>query len=179
MSATYGGKGGYDDECRFYGKYRGQVADNDDPYDVGRVQVICPPLLGEGNASWAMPSMPYAGKNVGLFAVPPIGANVWVEFEAGDLDYPIWSGCFWGDRSEVPTSPPDATTKVFKTDVFTLTVDDTSGSGSVTLELASPVNPIKLRMLLSSSIIELSAGAAKIALGPATVSLNDGALEVL
>jgi hypothetical protein len=162
----------------YYGKYRGQVADNADPYGLGRVQVTCPAVLGEGRASWAMPSMPYAGKKVGFFAVPPNGANVWVEFEAGDLDYPIWSGCFWGD-GEVPTDTPVATTKVFKTDGLTLTVDDTSGSGGVKLEVSPPVASMTLRINLSSSAIELSAGNAKITLGPATVSVNDGALEVL
>jgi hypothetical protein len=103
---------------------------------------------------------------------------VWVEFEAGNLDYPIWSGCFWGS-GEVPTNTPVATTKVFKTDGLTLTVDDTPGGGSVKLEVSPPVVSIPLRIQLSSSAIELSAGAAKITLGPATVSLNDGALEVL
>jgi hypothetical protein len=162
----------------YYGKYRGQVANNTDPNKLGRVQVTCPAVLGEGRASWAMPSMPYAGNNVGFFAVPPTGANVWVEFEAGNLDYPIWSGCFWG-KGEVPTSTPVATTKVFKTDGLTLTVDDTPGSGSVKLEVSPPVVSMTLRIQLSSSAMELSAGAAKITLGPATVSLNDGALEVL
>ena len=162
----------------YYGKYRGQVADNIDPYKLGRVQVTCPAVLGEGRASWAMPSTPYAGNRVGFFAVPPIGANVWVEFEAGNLDYPIWSGCFWGN-GEVPTSTPVATTKVFKTDGLTLTVDDTPGSGGVKLEVSPPVVAMTLRIQLSSSAIELSAGAAKIKLGPATVSLNDGALEVI
>jgi hypothetical protein len=162
----------------YYGKYRGQVTDNTDPYRLGRVQVTCPAVLGEGRASWAMPSTPYAGKQVGLFAVPPSGANVWVEFEAGNLDYPIWSGCFWGE-GEMPTDTPVATTKVFRTDGLTLTVDDTPGSGSVTLEVAPPVVAMRLTIQLKGSAIELSAGKAKVTLGPATVSVNDGALEVL
>ena len=161
-----------------FGKHRGKVADNADPRGLGRIRVTCPPLLGDGNLSWAMPSTPYAGDQVGFFAVPPTGANVWVEFEAGDLDRPIWSGCFWGDN-EVPTSTPVATTKVFKTDGLTLTVDDTPGSGSVKLEVSPPVVSMSLRITLSSSAIELSAGAAKVTLGPAAVSINDGALEVI
>jgi hypothetical protein len=162
----------------YYGKYRGQVADNADPYRLGRVQVTCPAVFGEGRASWAMPSVPYAGNKVGFFAVPPAGANVWVEFEAGNLDYPIWSGCFWGN-GEVPTNTPVATTKVFKTDGLTLTVDDTPGSGGVTLEVSSPVVSMTLRIALGSSGIELSTGTAKVLLGPVSVSVNDGALEVL
>jgi uncharacterized protein involved in type VI secretion and phage assembly len=81
---------------QFFGKYRGQVANNIDPMLLGRIQVKVPAVLGDGDLSWAMPCVPYAGASVGLFLVPPVGANVWVEFEAGDTDYPISSGCFWG-----------------------------------------------------------------------------------
>ena len=71
---------------------------------LGRVQVSVPAVLGDGRLSWAMPCVPYAGSQVGFFAIPPVGANVWVEFEGGDPDYPIWSGCFWG-TGEVPATP--------------------------------------------------------------------------
>ena len=81
---------------QFFGKYRGKVENNIDPMMLGRVQVSVPAVLGSGQLSWAMPCAPFAGPGVGLFTVPPVGANVWVEFEAGDPDYPIWSGCFWG-----------------------------------------------------------------------------------
>ncbi len=40
--------------------------------------------------------MPAAGKSSGAFFVPEIGANVWIEFEQGDPDYPIWTGCLLG-----------------------------------------------------------------------------------
>ncbi len=70
----------------------------------GRIQVSAPAVLGGTHARWAMPCVPYAGPGVGLFAIPPVGANVWVEFEGGDLDYPIWTGCFWG-IGEVPAVP--------------------------------------------------------------------------
>jgi Type VI secretion system/phage-baseplate injector OB domain len=162
----------------YFGKYRGKVAANNDSYGLGRVQVTCPAVLGEGRASWAMPSLPYAGDNVGLFLVPPTGANVWVEFEGGDPDRPIWTGCFW-DTGEVPADPAVPTTKVLKTDGLRLEIDDTPGSGGVTLEVSPPVASMTLRMTLSSSSVELSAGTAKVTLGPATVSVNDGALEVL
>ena len=89
---------------RYFGKYRGKVEYNLDPQQLGRVQVSCPAVLGEGSLSWAMPCAPYGGAGVGFFAIPPTGANVWVEFEGGDPDYPIYSGCFWG-LGEVPASP--------------------------------------------------------------------------
>ena len=77
----------------YFGKYRGTVVSNDDPTSRGRLQVTVPNLVEN---TWAMPCVPYAGSGVGFFAIPPVGANVWVEFEGGDPDYPIWSGCFWG-----------------------------------------------------------------------------------
>ena len=89
---------------QFFGKYRGTVANNLDPMQQGRIQVNCPAVLGGGRMSWAMPCAPYAGAGVGFFAVPPNGANVWVEFEGGDPDYPIYSGGFWG-IGEVPAMP--------------------------------------------------------------------------
>lgn len=73
----------------FFGKYRGKVESNLDAFQQGRVQVSCPAVLGDGSLSWAMPCAPYAGSGVGFFAVPPNGANVWVEFEGGDPDYQI------------------------------------------------------------------------------------------
>jgi uncharacterized protein involved in type VI secretion and phage assembly len=80
----------------YYGKYRGKVENNIDPMQMGRVQVSVPAVLGESTLGWAMPCSPFAGSGVGFFAVPPTGANVWVEFEGGDPDFPIVAGGFWG-----------------------------------------------------------------------------------
>jgi hypothetical protein len=94
---------------RFYGKYRGLVIENLDPQQIGRVLVQVPDVLGELPSSWAMPCVPAAGIQSGCFIVPPIGSQVWVEFEQGDPDYPIWAGGFWGLVADVPifaTAPP-------------------------------------------------------------------------
>ena len=85
----------------FFGKYRGQVIDNLDPEQIGRLLVSVPDAFS-GKTSWAMPCVPFAGNQSGFFALPPRGANVWVEFERGEVDYPVWSGCFWATRAEVP-----------------------------------------------------------------------------
>ena len=85
----------------FYGKYRGVVVNNVDPMMIGRIQALVPdvsPIPG----TWAMPCVPWAGINTGLFTVPPIGAGVWIEFEKGDPDYPVWVGGYWGTAAEVP-----------------------------------------------------------------------------
>jgi hypothetical protein len=161
----------------FFGKYRGKVENNVDPLQLGRVQVSVPAVLGDGRLSWAMPCVPYAGPQVGLFLIPPIGANAWVEFEAGDTDYPIWSGCFWG-AAEAPM-PALPQIKRLKTDAITLELSDLPGAGGFTLEVLPPVAPTPLKITCTAAGIELSNAAANVKLTPVTVSLNNGALEVL
>ncbi len=87
---------------KYYGKYRGTVINNVDPEQRGRIMAIVPDVLGMAPSSWAMPCFPVAGKQNGVYAVPKIGDGVWVEFEQGDSNYPIWVGCFWGSAAEVP-----------------------------------------------------------------------------
>jgi len=163
---------------QYFGKYKGKVENNLDPMQLGRVQVSVPAVLGSGKLSWAMPCVPYAGPGVGLFTVPPVGANVWVEFEGGDTDYPILSGCFWG-VGEVPALPAIAQMKVFKTDGITLTLSDIPGAGGFTLEAGPPAVPMPLKLVFNASGIELSNGGASVKLSPVSVSLNNGALEVI
>jgi hypothetical protein len=163
---------------QYFGKYRGKVENNIDPMMLGRVQVSAPAVLGDGNLSWAMPCVPYAGSGVGLFAIPPNGANVWVEFEGGDTDYPIYSGCFWG-VGEVPASPAIPMMKMLKTDGITLTLSDLPGAGGFTIEVDPPVVATPLKLAFTASGIEMTNGAASVKLTPASVSLNNGALEVI
>ena len=59
---------------RFYGKYRGMVLNNVDPMQQGRIQVQVPDVSGLGISSWAMPCLPAAGIQNGLYTVPPIGS---------------------------------------------------------------------------------------------------------
>jgi hypothetical protein len=163
---------------QYFGKYRGKVENNIDPMLLGRVQVSAPAVLGDGKLSWAMPCLPYAGSGVGFFVVPPVGANVWVEFEGGDTDYPIWGGCFWG-VGEAPAAPAIPAMKVLKTDGITLTMSDLPGAGGFTLEVNPPVVATPLKLAFTSAGIEMSNGAASVKLTPASVSVNNGALEVI
>jgi len=95
---------------KFFGKYRGMVVSGLDPEGRGRILVQVPDVLGLGISTWAMPCLPFAGLQMGMYVVPPPNAGVWIEFEKGDPDYPIWTGCWWGSRLEVPltaqTAPP-------------------------------------------------------------------------
>jgi Type VI secretion system/phage-baseplate injector OB domain len=95
-------------ERRFYGKYRGFVVNNMDPKRLGRLTLRVPSVLGRDVVTgWAMPCVPFGGqKNQGFLCIPDVGAGVWVEFEEGDLEFPIWVGTFWsepGGESEIPT----------------------------------------------------------------------------
>jgi hypothetical protein len=134
-----------------YGKYRGVVSNNNDPLRLGRVQplvaAVSPEPLG-----WALPCTPYAGPGVGLYAVPPIGASIWVEFEGGDPESPIWSGCFW-NAGETPAAATDPSVTVLQV-----------GNASVVF------GP-------HSVSIADGLGASVVLSGP-NVSINNGALEV-
>jgi uncharacterized protein involved in type VI secretion and phage assembly len=87
---------------RYFGKYRGIVLNNTDPMQVGRLMVEVPAFSGLFPSKWAMPCFPLAGKQMGAWMLPHIGAAVWVEFEQGDPDYPIWTGGFYCSAAEVP-----------------------------------------------------------------------------
>ena len=157
----------------FYGKYRGIVTDNDDPMMLGRVRAKVPAIFGDRESGWALPCAPYAGNKVGFFFVPPIGAKVWIEFEAGDPDSPICAGCFWG-IGEVPEEAASPEIKVIKTEFASITIDNKSGEGSLRIETA-----LGLKIMLSASGIELRNCSSNIKLTPASVSINEGALEVI
>ena len=91
------------DGPRHYGKYRATVLQNLDPQNQGRVQVQLGDRYGPFPSTWAMPSFALAGKAMsGAVSLPAVGSSVWVEFEAGDTDYPIWSGGFFPDIMGFP-----------------------------------------------------------------------------
>lgn len=168
---------------RRLGKYRGTVVDNADPSKRGRLKVHCPAALGT-TQPWAMPCVPYAGPGVGLVALPPVGAGVWVEFEGGDPSYPIWVGCFWADGEAPEQAQPDI--KIWRTDKLTLRLDDAaprlqaaSDDGAQLTLTSSAVTEAGLsKHTVDTTAVTAESGAGKLAVGPASVSVNDGALEV-
>lgn len=163
----------------FYGKYRGIVSDNNDPLMIGRVKARVPDVLGDLESGWAMPCAPFGGNGMGFFAVPSVGAGVWVEFEYGDPDYPIWSGCWWGSVAEMPPTllapPPPSGKVMIKTEGgHTVLIDDTPGIGGITLETSGGQ---KIKMTALGVEIDNGMGGSIKLTGP-QVSINNGALEV-
>jgi len=166
---------------RFFGKYRGKVETNLDPLGMGRLQVSCAAVLGTTTLAWAMPCSPYAGPGVGLFMIPPVGAQLWVEFEGGDVDFPIWSGGFWGtgDAPSPAPGPQQIAAKILKTDAVTLTLSDLPGGGGVTLEVNPPAVALAAKVEITSTGITISLSASKIEITAAGVAINGDALRVL
>ena len=169
------------DDGQFFGKYRGMVLNNVDPLQQGRLQVIVPDVAGLIPGTWAMPCVPVAGINMGMFALPVIGSGVWVEFEQGDPDYPIWVGCFWGSAAEVPKLsqmvPPVTPGITLQTPLMNgLVISDVPGpTGGILLKAATGA------MISISDIgITISNGqGAVISLTGPSVDINLGALTVV
>jgi uncharacterized protein involved in type VI secretion and phage assembly len=169
------------DVKRFFGKYRGIVIDNIDPLQTGRLMVRVPDVSNMPPSAWAMPCLPFAGVQNGFYAVPEIGSAVWVEFEQGNPDYPIWVGCFWGSAADVPAlalaGAPGVQQIVIQTvSQNTLLISDVPGpSGGILLK-----SPTGALISVSDAGITISngQGATILMSGPA-VTVNEGALEVI
>ncbi len=131
-------------------------------------------VYGENESGWALPALPYTGDGVGLFLIPPTGASVWVEFEHGDPEYPIWAGGFWAD-GEAPASPGVAEMKVLKTDTATITLNDTPASSGITIETQAG-----MKIKIDSNGIEIDNGLnASVKLSGPRVTINGDAFEVM
>ena len=166
---------------KFLGKYRGTVINNVDPEQRGRIMVIVPDVSTVVPSTWAMPCLPVGGMQMGMFTVPPIGAGVWIEYEQGDPDYPVWVGCFWGTAAEVPalarTVPPA---------VPAITLQTTLQNGLIVSDLPGPTGGIMLKSATGATLIvndtgiymQNGKGASITMVGP-TVTVNQGALVVV
>ena len=124
-------------QSKHFGKYRGFVADNKDPEKRGRLRLKVPSLLSSEISSWALPCLPFGGlPDQGLFMIPEVDAQVWVEFEEGNLHAPIWTGVFWQQTGDVPSeaSLDEPTTRILKTPSgHILQFDDESGKEKIRL----------------------------------------------
>ena len=166
---------------KYYGIYRGTVVNNIDPLQIGRIIVIVPDVGSITPSTFATPCVPLAGKQMGTFMVPQIGAGVWVQFEAGDPDRPVWSGGWWGSAAEVPALalagvPGDPNIVLQTTLQNTIVISDLPG----------PTGGIMLKSTTGATIIvndtgiyiQNGKGASIVMTGP-TVTVNAGALVVV
>jgi uncharacterized protein involved in type VI secretion and phage assembly len=165
----------------FYGKYRGAVIDNADPLQIGRLLVQVPDVSNVIPSTWAMPCVPFTGNQCGFFVVPPVGAGVWIEFEQGDSDYPIWTGGFWGSASEVPAlalagSPGVQQIVIQSFAGNTLMISDVPGStGGILLKSNTGAS-----IAINDTGITISNGqGATIVLTGPSVQINEDGLEVI
>lgn len=156
---------------RFYGKYRGTVTDVNDDTNRGRIKAKVPAVLGEKPTGWCMPCVPYAGDSVGFVFLPEVGSGVWIEFEGGDVSYPIWTGCYWRDDEMPSDAAPAVKTIVTKAGHKVLLDDD---AGSITISDSND-NTITL----DASGITLERGGMKVEISDSEVNVNDGGLEVM
>jgi hypothetical protein len=157
-------------EGLFFGKFRGIVRDNNDPLKLGRILAEVPAVPGM-KTNWALPCVPYAGPQVGLFMLPPVEAMVWIEFEGGNPDHPIWSGCFWQQGEmllpyeRAPTAP--ANVKVLKTAFTTVVIDDSPETGEVSIVITpQAVTEYPVTMRFNTAGVELSTGLTKVTMVP-------------
>ena len=169
----------------YFGKYRGTVSDNSDSTSRGRLKVKVPSVLGDLEV-WAMPCVPYAGSQVGFFTLPDTGTGVWVEFEAGDPSYPVWTGFFWGD-GDLPSEASSSSTKVWKTGGVTITIDDDAGEITIVNQSQSKItvaSDIELevdpgKVTISADSVTSECGTGSVEVSATGVNVNDGALQVI
>jgi|ERR1051325_9911008 len=165
---------------KFYGKYRGTVVNNIDVKQMGRILVSVPDVLGPTVTSWAMPCVPIAGKQMGTYMVPQITAGVWVEFEQGNPDYPIWVGGYWGE-AELPAlamaGNPASPSIVLQTFLQnSLVVSDLPGpTGGIMLKSATGATLI---VNDTGIYIQNGKGASIVMVGP-SVNINNGAFTAI
>jgi phage baseplate assembly protein gpV len=154
----------------YFGKYRGIVTDVDDPNNQCRIRATVPAVLGEQACGWALPAAPFAGDGHGMVMLPKVGSGVWIEFEAGRLDVPIWSGAWWasGQRPD----PQGAAVRVIVSEKgHKLILDDDADE----VKLVHGSGP---EIKLTASEIVLTCGACEIRISNENISLNTGLIKV-
>lgn len=162
---------------RFFGKYRGEVTDTADSTNRARLKVKCPAVLGEQEV-WAMPCVPYAGDSVGFFALPPSGTSVWVEFEGGEINQPIWAGCFWKD-GEIDSGDAKEGVMFLKTPGVTIHVDNDQGTVEIEASGGAKITLDSNGIKIEAPEVNLSANGAEAKLSASGFDAMSGALTVM
>jgi len=161
---------------RFFGKYPGVVVDNEDPENRGRLKVNVPDVMTDQNI-WAKACVPYAGDGVGFYAVPPAGATIWVEFQAGDPSHPIWVGCQWA-KDQTDSSENVPAKLVMRTGTCSLVIDEEAGTITIEAGDGSQVLIGDGGIKLEGSEINLSGDGSQVTLSATGLDALNGSLTV-
>jgi hypothetical protein len=165
-------------DSRFFGKYRGIVSDNQDTESRGRLQVKVPTVLGDQTV-WALPCVPVANTDgSGFFAMPDVDACVWVEFEAGNLNYPIWTGCFW-PADAISSQDAAPMVKFWKTKNFTIRIDDDGGELTIEKADGGKLTISATEFSAEANSVKQTAGGQATTLSQSSFDVNNGAFTVM
>jgi uncharacterized protein involved in type VI secretion and phage assembly len=154
---------------RYYGKYRGSVTQVD--ATTLRIKAKVPAVLEEQETGWCTSCVPYAGDGVGMAFLPEEGAGVWIEFENGDISYPIWTGCYWRS-GELPADAAPGVKVIVTKSGHKILLDDDAGSITITDANQNSIT-------LDSSGITILRGGQQIVVSDSEVNVNNGALEIM
>jgi hypothetical protein len=164
---------------RHYGKYRGTVTDNADPSNLGRLRARVPEVLLDVDCGWALPCAPWAGEELGAFAVPPVGAGVWIEFEAGDPSRPIWSGCWWASdklpKDEAGTAATPAVKIIRSEQGLMVSIDD----DGQTISVSDGDGSNMLRIEVQAGLVKILASTKAVVEAPAIELVEDAGHPVV
>lgn len=129
----------------YYSTYRGFVSQNNDPKKMNRLQLIIPHLDPVTPYEyWAWPSGMWGGENHGVQMIPSIGDMVWIEFENGNADYPVWKHAGYAE-SELPTDFATVNHYGFKTPQGSiLVINDNKGEEEILVRLNSELDWVKI-----------------------------------
>lgn len=159
--------------ARYFGKYRGIVSDVDDPNNQCRIRATVPAVLGEQSCGWALPAAPFAGDGHGMVLLPKVGSGVWIEFEAGQLDNPIWSGAWWAGGQRPDPQGPGVRVIVSETG-HKVILDDEANE----VKIVHGDQLIAKTITLTASEIVITCGACEIKISNESISLNNGLIKV-
>lgn len=121
---------------QYWGVYGGTVANRDDPEGLGRIKVSIPGLIDE-ESNWALPRSG-GSKNWGSIHIPPVGADVFVQFLNGDIDHPIWEPGPFGLGEEFPEHE-SADVSVWGVGPFRMVIDNREGVKTATFKIVKTV----------------------------------------
>lgn len=160
------------------GKYRAKVMSTEDPMMKGRLLCFVP-ALPNMLLNWAEPSVPYAGVEQGMFALPEEGADVWVEFEGGNPNKAIWSGGYWESGLEpvMPELAPEAPelVNVFRSKFCSLIMNDTPEVGGIILSTLPPATDLPVLFSMNSLGLTITVGELVLEMNPETgITLTAG-----